>query len=152
MTMKTTVERARAKAAAAFGSDPVSRTAPLRSPPVLASGRAVGAHCVTGVARFVSSTLDLAAFRPGEILMADYTLPEWQSVMNTAAAIITNQGGRACHAATTARKLGVPAVVGTVDGASRLWTGATLTVSCAQGVGRVYEGVFPAKPAQTPAH
>lgn len=111
--------------------------------PVVASGRAVGDKVAIGIARFVSSDNDLSAFRPGEILMAESTMPEWQSVMQVAAAIVTNQGGGDCHAAIIARKLGVPAVVGTIDGASRLWTGATLTVSCAQGdVGRVYEGVF----------
>lgn len=112
--------------------------------PVLASGRAVGGQRVTGIGRFISSEADLDDFRPGEILMAEYTLPEWQPVLEQAAAIITNQGGKTCHAALAARKLGVPAVVGTVSGASRLWTGATLTVCCGEGdVGRVYEGVYP---------
>jgi pyruvate,water dikinase len=114
--------------------------------PVLASGRAVGAQRVTGVGRFISSATDLDDFRPGEILMAEVTLPEWLPVLQQAAAIITNQGGKASHAAVAARRLGVPAVVGTVDGASRLWTGATLTVCCGEGaVGRVYEGVYPAE-------
>ena len=109
--------------------------------PVLASGRAIGRKTVTGVGRFVATTRDLQAFRPGEILMADLTLPEWQAVMETAAAIVTNRGDDSSHAAITALRLGVPAVVGTVDGASRLWSGATLTIDCDRGdVGRVYEG------------
>ncbi|MDR3513293.1 MAG: PEP-utilizing enzyme [Caulobacteraceae bacterium] len=116
------------------------------SPPVLASGRAVGGQTVTGVGRYVASDQDLEALRPGEILMAEFTLPEWQPVMERAAAIITNQGGHASHAAVVARRLGVPAIVGTVDGASMLWTGATLTVSCGGGeVGRVYEGAYPSE-------
>jgi pyruvate,water dikinase len=113
-----------------------------RPAPVLAIGRAVGASTVTGVGRYISSARDLNAFRPGEILMAEFTLPEWRSVMQTAAAIVTNRGGRASNAAVMAKTLGVPAVVGTVDGASRLWTGATLTISCEPGgVGRVYGGL-----------
>lgn len=119
--------------------------------PVLATGRAVGGRVVTGVARFVSSGKDLETFRPGEILMAEFTKPEWLAAMQTAAAIVTNRGGRMCHAAIASRKFGVPAVVGTIDGASRLWTGATLTVSCARGgIGRVYEGVLPS-PIDGPA-
>jgi len=125
--------------------DPASGPQPQRvreSGPVLASGRAIGRKTVTGIGRFVATETDLDAFRPGEILMADLTLPEWQMVMETAAAIITNRGGGSSHAAVTARRLGVPAVVGTVDGASRLWTGATLTITCTRGgVGRVYEGI-----------
>ena len=115
-----------------------------RTRPVLASGRAVGGQTATGVARFVSSAKDLDGFRAGDILLAEFTVPEWLSTMEKAAAIVTNRGGRACHAAITARKLGVPAVVGTIDGASRLWNGAMVTVSCAEGdVGRVYEIASP---------
>jgi pyruvate,water dikinase len=111
-----------------------------RTRPVLATGQAVGGKTATGIARFVSSTNDLAAFQAGDILLAEFTAPEWLSAMERAAAIVTNRGGRTCHAAVTARKLGVPAVVGTIDGASRLWNGAMVTVSCAEGdVGRVYE-------------
>ena len=109
--------------------------------PVLASGRAIGRQTVTGVGRFVATAKALEAFRPGEILMADLPLPEWQAVIEMAAAIVTNRGDEGSHAAITALRLGVPAVVGTVDGASRLWTGATLTIACdLSGVGRVYEG------------
>ena len=111
---------------------------------VLATGRAVGEKVATGIARVVSSTRDLDTFRPGEILVAETTTPDWQPVMKTAAAIVTNRGGRTCHAAIVARELGVPAVVGTGDATSKLQTGATLTVSCAEGdVGRVYEGAVP---------
>lgn len=111
------------------------------SAPVLASGRAIGRQTVTGIARFVATAKDLEAFQAGEILMADMTLPEWAAVMERAAAIVTNRGDDGSHAALTALSLGVPAVVGTVDGASRLWTGATLTIACDHGpVGRVYEG------------
>ncbi len=76
--------------------------------------------------------------------MAETTTPDWQPVMKTAAAIVTNRGGRTCHAALVARELGVPAVVGTGDGTSKIRTGETVTVSCAEGdVGKVYEGAVP---------
>lgn len=114
------------------------------SAPVLVTGRAVGEKVATGIARVVASARDLDAFRPGEILVADTSTPAWQPVMKTAAAIVTNRGGRTCHAAIVARELGVPAVVGTGDATSKLSTGAVLTVSCAEGdVGRVYEGAIP---------
>jgi phosphohistidine swiveling domain-containing protein len=116
-------------------SGPVPASAPL-----LASGRAIGRQTVTGTGRFVATAKDLEAFQAGEILMADMTLPEWREVMERAAAIVTNRGDDGSHAAVMALSLGVPAVVGTVDGASRLWTGATLTIACDRsGVGRVYE-------------
>lgn len=108
---------------------------------VVVSGRAIGEKIATGVARVVNSPADLHSFKPGEILVADTTTPDWQPVMKTATAIITNRGGRTCHAAIVARELGVPAVVGAGDATSKLATGATLTVSCAEGeVGKVYEG------------
>jgi pyruvate,water dikinase len=111
---------------------------------LLVSGKAVGERIATGVARVVASHEDLEAFRPGEILVAETTTPDWQPVMKTAAAIITDRGGRTCHAAIVARELGVPAVVGTGEATSRLRTGMLLTVSCAEGeLGRVYEGAVP---------
>jgi pyruvate,water dikinase len=111
---------------------------------VLIAGRAVGEKIATGVARVISSTDQLDTFQPGEILVAETTTPDWQPVMKTAAAIVTNRGGRTCHAAIVARELGVPAVVGTGDGTSRIRTGETVTVSCAEGdVGKVYEGAVP---------
>jgi pyruvate,water dikinase len=108
---------------------------------ILVTGRAVGEKIATGLARVIVSVSDLDTFRPGEILVAETTTPDWQPVMKTAAAIVTNRGGRTCHAAIVARELGVPAVVGTGDATKRLRTGETLTVSCAEGdVGRIYEG------------
>jgi pyruvate,water dikinase len=135
-----------------IGPDPLRRRRRAEEPsPVVASGKAVGGRRVTGVARFVDCEADLDDFRPGEILLAEITLPEWLPVLEQAAAIVTNQGGKASHAALAARQLGVPAVVGTVSGASRLWTGATITVCCADGdVGRVYEGAHPPEPGEGP--
>ena len=87
---------------------------------VLVTGRAVGEKIATGIARVVASTGDLDTFRPGEILVAETTTPDWQPVMKTAAAIVTNRGGRTCHAAIVARELGVPAVVGTGEATATL--------------------------------
>ena len=85
-----------------------------------------------------------ASFRPGEVLVAEATSPDWEPVMKTAAAIVTSRGGRTCHAAIVARELGVPAVVGAEGATERLKTGAVVTVSCAEGeTGKVYGGELP---------
>ncbi len=111
---------------------------------VLATGRAVGEKIAAGAVRVVADVHDLAAFRPGEILVADTTSPDWEPVMKSAAAIVTNRGGRTCHAAIVARELGVPAVVGAEGATEALRSKATVTVSCAEGeTGRVYDGKIP---------
>ncbi|HUH01813.1 MAG TPA: phosphoenolpyruvate synthase, partial [Kofleriaceae bacterium] len=110
----------------------------------LATGRAVGTKCAQGKVRIVKDARHLSEFRPGEVLVADTTTPDWEPVMKTAAAIVTNRGGRTCHAAIVARELGVAAVVGTDDATRVLASGAEVTVSCAEGdIGRVYEGKVP---------
>jgi pyruvate,water dikinase len=116
------------------------------SGPVLATGRAVGEKIASGNVRIATGLHDLAAFLPGEVLVADATSPDWEPVMKSAAAIVTNRGGRTCHAAIVARELGVPAVVGAADATQRLSNGRMVTVSCAEGdVGHVYEGKIPFK-------
>lgn len=111
---------------------------------VLASGKAVGEAIASGPVRLVRGPADLAVFRPGEVLVAASTSPDWQPVMKTAAAIVTDQGGRTCHAAIVAREMGVPAVVGAGDVTKRLTTGMPVTVSCAEGdAGHVYAGTVP---------
>ena len=110
---------------------------------VLAEGRAVGERVAAGTARRVDNPLQLADFRPGEVLLADTTTPDWEPVMKTAAAIVTNRGGRTCHAAIVARELGIPAVVGTGSGTSDIPVGEVVTVSCAEGeTGRIYLGAL----------
>lgn len=112
--------------------------------PVKVEGRAVGARIASGQARIITHQTDLAAFRPGEVLVADTTSPDWGTVMKTAAAIVTNRGGRTCHAAIVARELGIPAVVGTDAATRAIKTGDVVTISCAEGTtGRVYEGAIP---------
>ena len=118
---------------------------------VLATGRAVGEKIASGSVRVVTDAHDLAAFRPGEVLVAEATSPDWEPVMKTAAAIVTSHGGRTCHAAIVARELGVPAVVGAEGVVERLATGRTVTVSCADGeTGNVYDGELPFEVTRVP--
>jgi pyruvate,water dikinase len=111
---------------------------------VLAEGRSIGQKIGAGKARVVRSLADMNKVQPGDVLIADMTDPDWEPVMKRASAIVTNRGGRTCHAAIIARELGVPAVVGTGDGMSRVPDGADVTVSCAEGdTGTIYEGILP---------
>ena len=112
--------------------------------PLLASGRAVGARVAAGIARVIDDVAHLDQFKPGEILVAGTTMPDWGTVMKAAAAVVTNRGGRTCHAAIVARELGIPAVVGCESATAAIRTGDAITVSCAEGeVGRVYGGAIP---------
>jgi pyruvate,water dikinase len=111
---------------------------------ILATGRSVGEKIASGNTRKVLDTAHLSEFKPGEILVADTTTPDWEPVMKTAAAIVTNRGGRTCHAAIVSRELGIPAVVGTENATTSIKSGDMVTVSCAEGdVGKVYEGKIP---------
>jgi pyruvate,water dikinase len=108
----------------------------------LVTGRAVGARIATGVARVVTHVAELSEFQTGEVLVADTTMPDWGTVMKKAAAVVTNRGGRTCHAAIVAREFGIPAVVGCDDATTKIRTGDEITVSCAHGaVGQVYPGI-----------
>jgi pyruvate, water dikinase len=110
---------------------------------VLAEGRAIGQKIGSGTARLLSSIADMHFFAPGEVLVADMTDPDWEPIMKRASAIVTNRGGRTCHAAIIARELGIPAVVGTRAATSELQDGQPVTVSCAEGdTGYVYEGLL----------
>ena len=108
---------------------------------VLASGRAIGQKVGVGPVRVIKDTAEMARVQPGDVLVTDMTDPNWEPVMKRAAAIVTNRGGRTCHAAIIARELGVPAVVGCGDATGVLTDGMIVTVSCAEGdEGRVYAG------------
>jgi pyruvate,water dikinase len=108
---------------------------------VLTEGRSVGEKIASGVVRRIEHLTHLSDFQPGEVLVSDITTPDWEPVMKTAAAIVTNRGGRTCHAAIIARELGIPAVVGTGDATTSVPNGEVVTVSCAEGEsGRVYRG------------
>jgi pyruvate,water dikinase len=110
---------------------------------VLVEGRAIGQKIGNGSVRVLSSIADMHLFSPGEVLVADMTDPDWEPIMKRASAIITNRGGRTCHAAIIARELGIPAVVGTGTATSELTDGQPVTVSCAEGdAGYVYAGLL----------
>ena len=108
---------------------------------ILTEGRSVGERIASGAVKRIENVTHLAEFKPGQVLVADTTTPDWEPVMKTAAAIVTNRGGRTCHASIIARELGIPAVVGTGDATTTVPDGEVVTVSCAEGdSGRVYKG------------
>ena len=108
---------------------------------VLASGRAIGQKIGVGPVRVVSDPAEMNSVKPGDVLVADMTDPNWEPVMKRASAIVTNRGGRTCHAAIIARELGIPAIVGCGDATETLTEGEVVTVSCAEGdTGHVYRG------------
>lgn len=110
--------------------------------PVVVEGRAIGQKIGAGAVRTLKSIESMHEFQPGEVLVADMTDPDWEPIMKRASAIITNRGGRTCHAAIIARELGIPAVVGTASATRDLQDGQEVTVSCAEGeTGFVYDGV-----------
>jgi len=111
---------------------------------IIVKGRSVGSKIASGKVHVIPDVSDLPSFKPGEILIADTTTPDWEPVMKTAAAIVTNKGGRTCHAAIVSRELGIPAVVGAGNATEVLETGREITVSCAEGEdGLVYDGILP---------
>ncbi|MEO8281771.1 MAG: phosphoenolpyruvate synthase, partial [Ideonella sp.] len=110
---------------------------------VLAEGRAIGQKIGTGPVRIVHSTADMDQVQAGDVLVTDMTDPNWEPVMKRASAIVTNRGGRTCHAAIIARELGVPAVVGCGDATETLTEGALVTVVCSEGdTGYIYDGLL----------
>jgi len=110
---------------------------------VLAEGRAIGQKIGTGPVRLVSSIADMDKVQAGDVLVTDMTDPNWEPVMKKAAAIVTNRGGRTCHAAIIARELGIPAVVGCGDATEKLTDGALVTVVCSEGdTGFIYDGLL----------
>ncbi len=110
---------------------------------VLTTGRAIGQKIGTGAVRVIMDPSEMERVQPGDILVADMTDPNWEPVMKRAAAIVTNRGGRTCHAAIIARELGVPAVVGCGNATQVLKDGALVTVSCAEGdEGKIYDGIL----------
>lgn len=112
--------------------------------PLLIEGLAVGEKIAAGVVHVIPQVSHIRDFKPGEILVTDITDPDWEPIMKTAAAVITNRGGRTSHAAIVARELGIPAIVGTNTATQVLYTGQAVTVSCAQGeVGKIYAGKLP---------
>src|SRR3954469_10443677 len=110
---------------------------------VLVQGRAIGQKIGAGPVRVITDPSQMERVQPGDVLVADMTDPNWEPVMKRAAAIVTNRGGRTCHAAIIARELGVPAVVGCGDATEILKDGTLVTVSCAEGdTGFIYDGLL----------
>ncbi|MBR7781971.1 phosphoenolpyruvate synthase [Undibacterium luofuense] len=110
---------------------------------VLTSGRAIGQKIGAGPVRVINDPSEMERVQPGDVLVADMTDPNWEPVMKRASAIVTNRGGRTCHAAIIARELGVPAVVGCGDATEALKDGTLVTVSCAEGdEGKIYDGLL----------
>jgi pyruvate,water dikinase len=110
---------------------------------VLASGRAIGQKIGAGTVRVIHDAAEMDLVQPGDVLVADMTAPNWEPVMKRASAIVTNRGGRTCHAAIIARELGVPAVVGCGNATEVLQEGTLVTVSCAEGdEGKIYDGLL----------
>jgi len=110
---------------------------------VLTTGQAVGTKIGQGQARVIETVAGIHDFQPGEVLVTDMTDPDWEPVMKKAGGIVTNRGGRTCHAAIISRELGIPCVIGTEDGTKTITTGQEITVSCAEGeTGNVFEGLL----------
>ncbi|MEE7628052.1 phosphoenolpyruvate synthase [Methylobacter sp. Wu8] len=109
----------------------------------LITGHAVGSKIATGNARIIDNVEQLSSFKAGDVLVADMTTPDWEPVMKIASAIVTNRGGRTCHAAIISRELGVPAVVGCDNATTMIKNNSPVTVSCAEGdAGKVYSGIL----------
>lgn len=110
---------------------------------VLVEGRSIGQKIASGTVKNVASLAEIHEVKEGDVLVTDMTDPDWEPVMKRAAAIVTNRGGRTCHAAIIARELGIPAVVGCGDATTKLQSGSQATVSCAEGdTGFIYEGLL----------
>ncbi len=138
-----TVHSARKRRGAVLESYSIS-SAERRNARVLATGRAVGAMIGAGRTRVIVDASRMSELQEGEVLVTDMTDPDWEPVLKRAAAIVTNRGGRTCHAAIVAREVGIPAVVGAAEATSALHDGTDVTVSCAEGeAGVVLDGIIP---------
>jgi len=109
---------------------------------LLVEGEAVGTKIGQGEVNVIESAKDIANFKKGQVLVTDMTDPDWEPIMKVASAIVTNRGGRTCHAAIISRELGIPCVIGTGDGTSKISSGSKVTIDCSEGVGRIYDGLL----------
>jgi pyruvate,water dikinase len=117
---------------------------------VIISGQSVGSKVGAGVVNRIMHVKDIGNFKPGEVLVTDMTDPDWEPIMKIAAAIVTDKGGRTCHAAIVSRELGIPCVVGTEKASQKIKTGGKVTLDCSRGdEGFVYEGILPFKIIKT---
>ncbi|MFN9618692.1 MAG: phosphoenolpyruvate synthase [Synechococcaceae cyanobacterium] len=119
------------------------RLEPHTAQPIV-SGRAIGASVSSGVVRVIRDPSEIGRFRDGDLLVTERTDPDWEPILRKASGVVTDQGGRTCHAAIIAREMGITAIVGTGDGSRRIADGQTVTISCCEGdVGHVYPGALP---------
>jgi pyruvate,water dikinase len=109
---------------------------------LLVEGEAVGSKIGQGVANIIEDAKDISKFEKGQVLVTDMTDPDWEPIMKIAGAIVTNRGGRTCHAAIISRELGIPCVIGTGTGTSKITPGSNVTIDCSEGIGRIYEGLL----------
>ncbi|MFA5248265.1 MAG: phosphoenolpyruvate synthase [Patescibacteria group bacterium] len=117
---------------------------------ILVKGQSVGSKVGAGVANRIMEISNIESFKPGQVLVTDMTDPDWEPIMKIASAIVTDKGGRTCHAAIVSRELGIPCVVGSENASTKLSSGMKITVSCAEGEkGFVYEGIMPFKVNKT---
>ncbi len=111
---------------------------------IIVKGKSVGERIGSGEANVIKNVHDIGQFKKGQVLVTEMTDPDWEPIMKIASAIVTNRGGRTCHAAIISRELGIPCVVGTIDGTEKIKSGQQITVSCAEGdAGNVYDGHLP---------
>jgi len=109
---------------------------------LLAEGEAVGSKIGQGEVNVIEEAKDISQFKKGQVLVTDMTDPDWEPIMKIAGAIVTNRGGRTCHAAIISRELGIPCVIGTGNGTSVIKKGSRITIDCSEGVGRIYDGLL----------
>ena len=109
---------------------------------LLAEGEAVGTKIGHGKVNVIENAKDIGRFQKGQVLVTDMTDPDWEPIMKIAGAIVTNRGGRTCHAAIISRELGIPCIIGTGDGTEKIENGSNVTVDCSEGVGRIYDGLL----------
>lgn len=111
---------------------------------IIVKGKSVGERIGAGESNVIKNAHDIGKFKKGQVLITEMTDPDWEPIMKIASAIVTNRGGRTCHAAIISRELGIPCVVGTIDGTEKIKSGQNITVSCAEGdAGIVYDGILP---------
>lgn len=138
---KLYILQARPETVKSRGGQKLERYALKQRGPVLAEGRSIGQKIGAGTAKIIHAIAEMQRILPGDVLVTDMTDPDWEPIMKRASAIVTNRGGRTCHAAIIARELGIPAVVGCGDATRKIQDGQTITVSCAEGdTGHIYAG------------
>ncbi|MCP4409465.1 MAG: phosphoenolpyruvate synthase [Gammaproteobacteria bacterium] len=138
---KLYILQARPETVKSRGSQTIERYILKGSGEIVAEGRSVGQRIARGKAQLINDLRQMDKVRQGDVLVTDMTDPDWEPIMKRAAAIVTNRGGRTCHAAIIARELGIPAIVGCGDATKRVKDGSDVTVSCAEGdIGKIYAG------------